>query len=559
MITHKNPVELGSRNLTRATSCVLVLLLALMTIDPRATNIAHAADGDLDLTFGEGGTVVTDFSRSSEVVTDIKVQPDGKIVAVGATALGFSSGEFALARYNDNGSLDPSFGNGGKVVTNFGVFGGASSLEFQPGGKILVAGHAYANGTDFGLARYNSDGSLDLSFGDNGKVIESVGSADGCFGMIVQPDGKILLAGYAGRGDRQASSFCVVRYNSNGRLDSSFGKDGVAKTAFSDGFDDAFAIALQPDGKIVLAGSADLNRTKSPIAVARYNTDGTPDTSFGNEGKLTLKLLGSRSQANAVAIQPNGKIILAGWVLSEALGREVFAVARLNSNGALDTNFGSGGVVTNELSARGGEAQDLLLQRDGKIIVAGFAGFTRSSSLQVFDFAILRYDSNGALDDSFGQAGILTTNFQRRFNSAFTVTLQPDGKLIAAGSSTRPTAEDVDGVGSDFALARYNNINTSSFDICIKDDSNGNMLQIDSLTGEYKFTACSASLNLAGTGSVKVKGCKITLKHAAIDRTISVTINSCKDKASASIEVLSSGRSFALSDSDTAQGACVCQ
>ncbi len=400
---------------------------------------------------------------------------------MGGTNLGFQSGDFALARYNGDGSLDTSFGSGGKVVTDAGGLGGASSVDVLPSGKILVAGNAYAGGSDFALMRYNSDGSLDLSFGDDGKVIEDVGSAAGCYGMVVQPDGKILLAGYAGRGQRQASSFCVARYSSNGRLDSSFGKDGLAKTQFSDGFDDAHAIALQPDGKIVLAGSADLNRAKTPVAVARYNKDGSLDTSFGDEGKVTLKLLGSRSQANAVAIQPNGKIILAGWVLDEALGREVFAVAMLKSNGDLDTNFGSGGVVTNDLFGRGGEAQDVLLQRDGKIIVAGFAGFTRSSSPQVFDFAILRYDSNG------------------------------------------------------------------------------NMLQINSLTGEYKFTACSASLILAGTGSVKVKGCKMTLKHTTADRNISVAIKSCKDKASASIEALSSGRSFALSDSNTAQGACVCQ
>ena len=559
MTTHKNPVGFGSRSLTQATSCLLVLLLALMTVDLRATNVAHAADGDLDLTFGEGGTVTTDFSRSLDSVSDIKVQPDGKIVAVGGTNLGFQSGDFALARYNGDGSLDTSFGNGGKVVTDAGGLGGASSVDVLPSGKILVAGNVYAGGSDFALMRYNSDGSLDLSFGDDGKVIEDVGSAAGCYGMVVQPDGKILLAGYAGRGERQASSFCVARYSSNGRLDSSFGKDGLAKTQFSDGFDDAYAIALQSDGKIVLAGTADLNRAKTPVAVARYNKDGSLDTSFGDEGKVTLKLLGSRSQANAVAIQPNGKIILAGWVLDEALDREVFAVAMLKSNGDLDTNFGSGGVVTNDLFGRGGEARDVLLQRDGKIIVAGFAGFTRSSSPQVFDFAILRYDSNGALDDSFGRAGILTTNFQRRINGASAVTLQPDGKLIAAGHSSFPEADDVDDVKSDFALARYNNINVSSFDICIQDDSNGNMLQIDSLTGEYKFTACSASLILAGTGSVKVKGCKMTLKHTTADRNISVTIKSCKDKASASIEALSSGRSFALTDSNTAQGACVCQ
>ena len=205
MAIHKDLI--ATRSLTQIACCVLLLLVALMNVHLRSTNAASGADGDLDPTFGEGGIVVTDVSGTSNWIRDIKVQSDGKIVVAGSSDGSDGKAAFILARYNDDGSLDSSFGSGGKAVTNAGGLEFAKSLALQPDGKILVAGSAYDDGTDFGLARYDSDGTLDLSFGSNGKVIKNFGGADTCSGIVVQPDGKILLAGNGARGDRQASAF----------------------------------------------------------------------------------------------------------------------------------------------------------------------------------------------------------------------------------------------------------------------------------------------------------------------------------------------------------------
>jgi uncharacterized delta-60 repeat protein len=565
MTTHKNLIGFGIRNSAQAASCVLVLLVALMTVEPRVTNGAPAADGSLDPTFGESGTVVTDISDTSNWINDIEVQPDRKIVVVGSfhdESNNIRGG--ALARYNADGTLDLSFGNGGKILTKAGGLRFAASLALQPDGKILVAGNADIGGNDFGLVRYNSDGTLDHSFTNNGRLIKDFSDFRTCSDMVVQPDGTILLVGSGPRAYRQASAFCIARYQSDGKIDSSFGADGIVTTIFSSGSDGTGAVALQPDGKFVLVGWADISTTISanrrpPIAVARYHSDGSLDTSFGDGGKLTLNLFASRNQANGVVIQPDGKILLAGWIRADDKEPEILATMRLNTDGALDNSFGSGGVVTNDLFGRGGEARSILLQPDGKIIVAGLAGYERAAKPKI-DFAVLRYNSNGMLDESFGVGGVILTNFQRKLNFASAMAIQPDGKLVVAGYAS--FTNNVGTAKTDFALARYYNGNNSinpSFDSCLQDDSNGNVLQIDSRTGEYRFTACSASLILTGTGAIKVKGCKITLTHATADRNISITIKPCKHKAGGSIEALASGRTFPLSDSSTAESTCACQ
>jgi uncharacterized delta-60 repeat protein len=577
MTTHKNLIEFKVRNSAQAACCILVLLVALMTVQLSVTNGAQAVDGNLDPTFGEGGMVVTDISDTSNWISDIEVQPDGKIVAVGTfhDELNNIYGG-ALARYHADGTLDLSFGNKGKILTNAGGLRFAVSLAVQPDGKILVGGNPEVGGNDFGLVRYNSDGTLDHSFINNGKLIQGFGEANNCSDMVVQPDGTILLIGSGPRGKGLAPAFCIARYQSDGKIDSSFGDHGIVKTIFSNGGDWAGAVALQPDGRIVLVGGANgniigggddeetiggtdiSNSIRQPIALVRYNSDGSLDTSFGDGGKLILTLFGLYNQAGSIVIQPNGKILLAGWIRTGDTGPESLAIVRLNNDGALDNSFGSGGIVTNDLFGRGSSARSILLQGDGKIIVAGLAGYENAAKPKI-DFAVLRYNSNGMLDKSFGVDGVIITNFQRKFNFASAMAFQPDGKLVVAGSTA--FTQYVGSAKTDFALARYyvSNSNNSSFDTCLQDDSNGNMLQIDSRTGEYRFTACSTSLILTGTGAIKVKGCKITLTHTTADRNISVTIKSCKHKASGSIEALSTGKSFSLSDSSTTGSTCACQ
>jgi len=235
--------------------------------------------------------------RRVEGAFAIARQPDGKLVAAGTTYINYGT-DFALARYNSDGTLDSSFGNGGKVTLNFGPWDQGTSVAVQQDGKIVIAGGANNVYTDFGLARYNSDGTLDSSFGVSGIVITQFESPQ--FGhvsatpysMVLQQDGKIVLAG-VGNIDG-GEGFALARYNSNGTLDPSFGTGGKVTTEFGtlqQGFSWAFAnsLALQVDGKIVAAGSAYLGQSEN-FALVRYNSDGTLDSSFGTSGQSDQQL-----------------------------------------------------------------------------------------------------------------------------------------------------------------------------------------------------------------------------------------------------------------------------
>ncbi|MDX3248117.1 calcium-binding protein [Streptomyces sp. ME18-1-4] len=397
--------------------------------------IALAAPGDLDPTFGTGGKVITNFGGTDFATS---VQADGKIVAAGFTSAG-GANDFALARYNTNGSLDTTFGTGGKVTTDFGgTNDGAHAVAVQPDGKIVAAGQSGSGFTlDFALARYNTDGSLDTTFGTGGKVTTSFGASfNQAFGVVLQTDGKIVAAGTtnAGAGD----DFAVARYNTDGSLDTSFGTGGLVTTDFGTGSsDEASGVALQSDGKIVLAGSSDSGGTED-FALARYNTDGSLDTTFGTGGKVTTSF-GGNEFADGVVVQTDGKIVAAGF--TNAGGTQDFALARYNTDGSLDTTFGTGGkIVTNF----GGDdvALGVALQTDGKIVAAGF---TNAGGTQ--DFALARYNTDGSLDTCFGTGGKVITNFGGT-DRADGVTVQTDGKIVAAGRSNA-------GGTFDFALARY--------------------------------------------------------------------------------------------------------
>jgi uncharacterized delta-60 repeat protein len=264
------------------------------------------------------------------------------------------------------GDLDPSFGTGGKVVTDLGSpngsADGAQDVALAPDGRIVAAGLT-------GLARYNADGSLDDTFGDGGKLVTAPGIR--ARGVALQPDGKILLAGQAGGAtdpDTGATDhdFALARYTSDGSIDPTFGTNGVATTSFSDGpLEDAFDLAVQPDGKIVAAGSANFN-----FAMARYNANGTLDDTFSGDGKVTTASF-DRLQAHAIALQSNGKILLAG-----AVGRanSDFFLVRYNSDGSEDVSFNGNGRVTTAFGAyRSERILDLAIQRDGKLVAVGGA------------------------------------------------------------------------------------------------------------------------------------------------------------------------------------------
>jgi uncharacterized delta-60 repeat protein len=384
--------------------------------------------GDLDTSFGSDGQVITDFDGGGDEAHAVALQTDGKIVVAGGSSLTEIGGLFALARYNPNGTLDTTFG-GGRVTTD--VEGGtAHDVGLQSDGKIVAVGASGGafDHSSFTLVRYKPNGTPDMTFGSDGLVTTAFRDFnDIATAIALQPDDKIVVAGSSTSDPATgATDFALARYNPNGTLDTTFGGDGRVITAF-EGHAAALDIALQPDGKIVAVGQANNPSTGNrDFALARYHPDGTLDTTFGGDGRVTTAFEGD-APANAVALQPDGKIVLAGSVGFSP----DFALARYHPDGTLDTTF-----VTTDGGS--GAALDVVLQPDGKFVVAGFIGS---------DFALARFHPNGTVDTTFGGDGRVTTDFGRSSGLASALVLQPDGKLVAAGS--------VDGAGLDFALARY--------------------------------------------------------------------------------------------------------
>lgn len=411
-----------------------VLALALLAL---AVGSAYAS--------GEGtrGAITTTFGlKSDDVAQTVVLQPGGKILLVGYRWDGGDNPEFALARYKANGSLDPAFGSGGKVTTGFGF---ANAATLQPDGRIVAVGTILVARPDFdfGLARYEPDGTLDSSFGSAGKVTTSFGpTADSAQGVVIQQDGKIVVGGSTGFPQQRDDRFALARYDADGSLDSSFGSGGRVTTSFgSPGDDSVHAIALQPDGKIVAAGTNFVagREGAADFALARYEPDGSLDPSFGTGGKVTTTFGTGSDVGNAAILQPDGKIVVAGYTFLGTTGPSAFALARYNPDGSLDHGFGQGGRVTTDLGPTS-SAWAVALQPDGKIVAAG-SGDAR--------FALARYNPDGSLDAGFGVGGKVKTTFAAGDETvAQALAVQPGGSVVAAGWSSTCTYQD-------FALSRY--------------------------------------------------------------------------------------------------------
>jgi len=398
--------------------------------------------GDLDPSFGSGGKVTTDFATGDDDALALALQPDGKVIAVGGAG---GANDFALARYNTDGSLDTSFGTGGKVTTDFSGGSGASAVALQPDGRLVVAGDADIPGVglNFALARYNPDGSLDLGFGNGGKVTTDFGTGfNVAYSLALQPDGKILAGGQAdipGVG----ANFALARYNPDGSLDLGFGNGGKVTTDFAGSV--VYSLALQSDGKILAGGQTGSSVGFPPpldAALARYNPDGSLDSGFGSGGKVTTDFGTGFDAAYSLALQPDGKIVVAGVGGVPGMGID-FALVRYNPDGSLDSGFGNGGKVITDFAGFFDAARALTLQPNGKIVLAGETSISGVGS----SFGLVRYNPDGSLDLGFGNGGKVTTDFAGS-GAARALALQSDGKIVAAGHAF------IDGTG-DFALARY--------------------------------------------------------------------------------------------------------
>jgi uncharacterized delta-60 repeat protein len=422
-------------------------LLGCMVLAPAAAG----ASGDLDGSFSGDGWLRTLEVRSSSnnylprVAEDVAVQRDGRIVAVGELIDGRSNWYFGAFRYLPNGELDPSFGEGGWVETDFGSFEFPHAVALQPDGAIVVGGEGdcrYA--ACFVLARYRPDGSLDPGFGEGGIARTPFGlvQAAQAFDISIAPDGRIVAAGFVRKGgDAQDSShFAVARYLPDGRLDQSFSGDGRATVDFGYGNDIAYAVAHQRGGRIVVAGQGTRNRyrTEDDFAFARFRRNGRLDRGFSGDGRRTVNFGGRRFDV-AYGLAVRGRSIVAtGSTVVAAERAPSVAVARLTWGGGLAGGFGRRRTLP---SPGGGIGRAVLVEPGGRVLVAGRA--FSDSSQDASDWALLRYQSGGRLDRSFGGDGIVVTDFGTGEDSARALAVH-DGRILAAGS-----------IYSSLALARY--------------------------------------------------------------------------------------------------------
>jgi uncharacterized delta-60 repeat protein len=403
---------------------------------------AFAAPGELDPTFSSDGKQTVNFGsdETRRPYADMALTPSGKIVLLGTTEAVVSPADaeqsFGLAQLLPDGTLDPSFGGGdGLVVKDLGYSAEAGAVAVQPDGKIVVVGHDSPNPSGspmfFDVLRFNADGTPDSTFGSGGvKSVPFTGPLQVATGVAIAPDGRIVVCGYVGGTDAdQLVNTAVAVLNSNGSPNTTFSGDGMLTTT-TNGDDGAFDVAIQPDGKIVVAGLRN-----GAMVARRYRPDGIPDPLFGQSGFAEADFPSGASTAAAVALQSDGSIILAGTA-GDPDGD--LAVARLSSNGALDSAFSGDGEFTLDLGSTYDEAASVAIQADGKIIVGGEGGSDQRN------LVALRLNRDGSPDAGFA-GGLASVSFASTSQAGGHVAIQADGGILLSGVTDN---------NDDFAVAR---------------------------------------------------------------------------------------------------------
>ena len=422
---------------------VISLLLLWGILLPR---FVHAQPGTPDPSFGGGdGFSTASFLTNGHASPDaVVVQPNGRIIVAGGTWIpnGSENSHIALARFMPNGMLDNTFGGGtGKVtVSPVNMHAYIEDMVLLPDGKILCAGGAWGDGEtkeSILLARFNPDGTPDSSFDGDGFVITQVGNFDLYASSIaLQADGKIIVAGCINLTGYE--EFAILRYKSNGVLDNTFGGgDGIVATPVGESYTGLCDVLVQPDGKIVAAGYAVLNGFED-FAMVRYKSDGTLDHTFGvGDGIVMVSFTNKDDDAYSMALQPDGKIVLAGISGYQGGSDNEMAVARFTTAGTLDQTFGGGdGLATVHITDNVDAARAVSIQADGKILLGGHSRHDAPGGTP-YHFTLVRITSGGLPDPSFGDGdGISILPVSSSGDFIHAMTLQADGKVVVAGNAT---------------------------------------------------------------------------------------------------------------------------
>jgi uncharacterized delta-60 repeat protein len=430
------------------TRAVRVLLVAAVGVAAWCVGVGAAvgAPGDLDTSFGTDGKVTTDIRSGNDFGQAVAFDSQGRVVVAGYSYNG-SDDDFTVVRYTSAGVLDTSFGSGdGKVATDIGTstdYGRAVAVDSQD--RVVVAGHthnAYNAGIDrFAVARYTSAGVLDTSFGTDGIVTTLHGQInDEAHAVVIDSQDRIVVAGYSYSAPERL--FVVARYTSAGVLDTSFSVDGRVLTSIGPSSDTGRAVAVDSQDRVVVAGYSLLG-TYTDFAVARYTASGWLDSTFGTDGTLMTDFdSGSIDYGRAVVVDSQDRIVVAGY--SNNGGNDDFAVARYTASGWLDSTFGTDGKVTTDFDSGSIDyGRAVAVDSQDRVVVAG-----QSHNGSDFDFAVVRYTSAGQLDTSFSTDGKLMTDFDSSADIGEEVAIDSHGRIVVAGFSDN-------GSNYDFAVARY--------------------------------------------------------------------------------------------------------
>jgi uncharacterized delta-60 repeat protein len=430
-------------NLSRAVGAAVATVLLSTAMIGQAQSA-----GALDLSFGTGGKVVTDFFRAADEIHGLAIAADGTLVAAGTAFKPNNGFDFAVARYSARGVLIPPV-----AVFDFhpgGLNDEAVAVATLADGRIVVAGRSAAgtaSNYDFAVARLlPSLAGLDPTFGVNGRMTtDFFGKFDDATGMVVQPDGRIVVAGMV-TNPTDHQDVGLVRYTFDGKLDTTFGAGGRVVTDLSPTSEYPFGMALQLDGKVILVG-ASFNTGANELTMVRYLPNGSLDENFGARGKVLLN--NYPAVAHAVTVQDDGRIVVAGVVLIPPQGAD-FAVWRFEANGALDRSFGNLGRAFAE-AGHWDSAEAVAVQPDGKIVAAGYTQLY--ANFMSTDFAAVRLTSSGRLDPTFGTNGVAVADLAGDGDPGAAVAIQPGGGIVIGGRADNPQNGS-----SDFGLVRFKGV-----------------------------------------------------------------------------------------------------
>ena len=429
----------------RGSPWLYVVCLLLLGLLGRAW--ASGASCQLDTTLSGEGSLTTDAGDSGAVAA-LAIDSKGRIVAAGDGHFGDPpsiGGVFTLARYKPNGALDEGFGDDGMVATEIGESSFATSVAIDRKRRIVVGGTSSAtlpsDDSDFAVARYKPDGRLDRNFGDAGKLtLDFGGYEDVLYSLVIDAEGGIV-AGGSERGGTGGASFALARLTPDGRLDKGFGGDGRVTTQIGSS-SYANAVAIDTAGRIVASGESDRPDAESGFGLARYKPDGSLDTSFDGDGKLTTPIAGAPyAVARSLVIDPDGRIVAGGWGTTD--NGEAFVLTRYNVNGSLDSSFSADGKLMGAVGPSPNYANSIAIDAAGRIVAAG-SRFTAPYS----EFTVMRFERDGSVDADF--SGGLITTLVGADSAASALVLDRRGRIVLGGYSYEDNSS-----GQSFALVRY--------------------------------------------------------------------------------------------------------